>query len=137
MMESIRVSLKTLLQGVLLGCSHSDDRSLTHLQGPVIALVHQQVTEPMRIVFVGAFFQVVRTTALLPGQCCQSDRFGNQEQILDSRQRTTVAGRSPRQACAWSASVWMAARAVRNVAVRRTIPTLSHICCRKALRTAL
>jgi hypothetical protein len=38
---------------------------LTHLQDTVTPLVYQQVTEPVRIVFLGKLFQVVRTAAFL------------------------------------------------------------------------
>jgi hypothetical protein len=37
----------------------------------------------MRIVFLGAFFQVVRTTALLPWQRCQGNSFCDQYEILE------------------------------------------------------
>ena len=102
--------------------AHGNDWRLTHLQDTVTPLVYQQVTEPVRIVFLGALFQIVRTTALLSCQRCQGNSFCDQYQIVEFQAAHHGRwARSPRQAWAWSASVWIASRAVRNVAVRRTI----------------
>src|SRR5262249_3001471 len=63
--------------------SNGDDWYLAHLQDTVIPPVHQQVAEPMRIVFVGDLFQVVRPTALLTCQRCQGNGFCDQYQIVE------------------------------------------------------
>src|SRR5262245_17420006 len=70
-------------QRVFLLCSNGDDWCLTHLQGTVALLVYQEVTEPMRIVFLGALLQVVRPTALLSCQCRQGNGFCDQYQIVE------------------------------------------------------
>src|SRR5262245_9276408 len=58
-------------------------RYLPHLQAARRLLAHQEIAQPVGIVSLGQFFQIMRATTLLPGQGCQSNGLGYQHEIVE------------------------------------------------------
>ena len=54
---------------------------LAHLQDVLRPLAHQEVAEPMGIVFLRQCFEVMRAPTLLPGQSCQGNGLRDQHEL--------------------------------------------------------